>query len=52
MRLRFEDGGPHDGPAPVVLHHGLGADLEVWRGQLAHLRKARRAIEVGFVKPR
>lgn len=44
MRLQVDDGGPRAGPAPVVLNHGLGADLEVWSAQLKHLRKTRRAI--------
>ena len=40
--LFVDDGGR--GGVPVVFHHGLGADLEVWRGQLEHLRKSRRAV--------
>ncbi len=41
-RLRVSDGGA--GGTPVVLVHGLGLDLEVWRAQLDHLRAGRRAI--------
>ncbi len=41
-RLRVSDGG--SGGTPVVLVHGLGSDLEVWRAQLDHLRAGRRAI--------
>jgi pimeloyl-ACP methyl ester carboxylesterase len=42
-RLCASDGGA--GGTPVVLVHGLGADLEVWRAQLDHLRAAgRRAV--------
>src|SRR6266404_5445102 len=40
--LRVDDGGT--GGIPVVLHHGLGADLEVWRSQLDHLRRSRRVL--------
>jgi pimeloyl-ACP methyl ester carboxylesterase len=29
---------------PVVLHHGLGADLEVWRAQIDHLRRSHRVL--------
>lgn len=41
-RLRVSDGGR--GGVVVVLVHGLGSDLEVWRAQLDHLRASRRAI--------
>jgi hypothetical protein len=41
-RLRVSDGGA--GGIPVVLVHGLGSDLAVWRAQLDHLRAGRRAI--------
>jgi pimeloyl-ACP methyl ester carboxylesterase len=41
-RLRVSDGGA--GEPAVVLLHGLAADLEVWRGQLDHLRASRRAV--------
>lgn len=40
--LRIDDGGV--GGAPVVLHHGLGADRHVWDAQLAFLRTSRRAV--------
>jgi pimeloyl-ACP methyl ester carboxylesterase len=40
--LHIEDGGA--GGEPVVLHHGLGADLEVWRAQIDHLRRSRRTL--------
>jgi len=40
--LRVSDGGA--GGVPVLLLHGLGSDLEVWRPALAHLRETRRAI--------
>jgi pimeloyl-ACP methyl ester carboxylesterase len=40
--LHFDDGGK--GGVPVVLHHGLGADLHVWDSALADLRQTRRAI--------
>jgi pimeloyl-ACP methyl ester carboxylesterase len=40
--LHVDDGGK--GGVPVVLHHGLGADLEVWRSQIDHLRRARRVL--------
>jgi len=41
-RIRVSDGGV--GEPAIVLLHGLGADLEVWRQQLDHLRTIRRAI--------
>ena len=41
-KLRIDDGGA--GGVPVVLHHGLGADLHVWDAQLAILRTSRRAV--------
>jgi pimeloyl-ACP methyl ester carboxylesterase len=40
--LHIDDGG--NGGVPVVLHHGLGADLEVWRSQIDHLRRSRRVL--------
>ncbi len=42
MNLNVSDGG--SGGVPVVLHHGLGADLHVWDAALAHLRRTRRAV--------
>lgn len=41
-KLRVSDGG--SGGVPVVFVHGLGADLEVWRAQLDHVRASRRAL--------
>jgi pimeloyl-ACP methyl ester carboxylesterase len=41
-QLRVSDGG--SGGTPVVFVHGLGADLEVWRAQLDHVRASRRAV--------
>jgi pimeloyl-ACP methyl ester carboxylesterase len=42
-RLHVSDGG--SGEPAVVLVHGLGGDLEVWRAQLDHLRAGgRRAV--------
>lgn len=43
MKLNISDGGG-GAEVPVVLHHGLGADLHVWDSALAHLRKSRRAV--------
>lgn len=40
--LRVSDGGA--GEPVVVLLHGLAADLEVWRGQIDHLRASRRVV--------
>jgi pimeloyl-ACP methyl ester carboxylesterase len=42
LGLHVDDGG--SGGVPVVLHHGLGADLEVWRSQIDHLRRSRRVL--------
>jgi pimeloyl-ACP methyl ester carboxylesterase len=39
--LFVDDGGSG---VPVVLHHGLGADSEVWRPQIDHLRRSRRVL--------
>jgi len=41
--LHVSDGGAGAGPA-VILVHGLGSDLEVWRAALDHLRAHRRAV--------
>jgi pimeloyl-ACP methyl ester carboxylesterase len=41
--LRISDGGSGSA-VPVVLLHGLGSDLGVWRAQLDHLRSTRRAV--------
>ena len=40
--LRVSDGGR--GAPAVVLLHGLGSELEVWRSALDHLRRTRRAV--------
>jgi pimeloyl-ACP methyl ester carboxylesterase len=40
--LHVDDGG--EGGVPVVFHHGLGADLDVWREQIVHLRSSRRVV--------
>ncbi|MGC8762423.1 MAG: alpha/beta fold hydrolase [Acidobacteriota bacterium] len=40
--LWVDDGGT--GGLPVVFVHGLGGDHEVWRAQLDHLRRTRRAV--------
>ncbi len=42
-KLHVSDGGAGAGPA-VILVHGLGSDLEVWRPVLDHLRARRRAV--------
>jgi pimeloyl-ACP methyl ester carboxylesterase len=42
-KLHVSDGGAGAGAA-VILIHGLGSDLEVWRPQLDHLRAGRRAV--------
>ncbi|HUP64141.1 MAG TPA: alpha/beta fold hydrolase [Thermoanaerobaculia bacterium] len=41
-RIHVDDGG--SGGVPVVFVHGNGSNLEVWRHQLDHLRKTRRAV--------
>ena len=41
-RLRVDDGGA--GGLPIVLVHGLAASLTVWKHQLPHLRRYRRAV--------
>ncbi|MGA9751590.1 MAG: alpha/beta hydrolase [Acidobacteriota bacterium] len=43
-RLFVEDGG--SGGLPVLFVHGLGGDHEVWRAELDHLRRNRRALAV------
>ena len=42
-RLRVSDGGQGTG-LPVVFVHGLGSNWMVWREQLDHFRKTRRAV--------
>jgi pimeloyl-ACP methyl ester carboxylesterase len=42
-RLRVSDGGRGTG-IPVVFVHGLGSNWMVWREQLDHFRKTRRAV--------
>ena len=39
--LHVDDGGSG---TPVVLHHGLGVDLEAWRAQIDHLRRSHRVL--------
>ena len=41
-KLRVSDGG--SGEPAVVLIHGLGGTLDVWREELAHLRATHRAV--------
>jgi len=41
-KLRVSDGG--QGGVPVVFVHGLGSEWKVWRAQLDHFRKTRRAV--------
>lgn len=41
-KLRVEDQG--SGGLPVVLVHGLGGNLDVWRAQIDHLKASRRVI--------
>jgi pimeloyl-ACP methyl ester carboxylesterase len=41
-RLRVSVGG--EGEPTVVFVHGLGGDLEAWRGQLDHVRHTRAAV--------
>lgn len=41
-RLRVSDGG--EGEPAIVLVHGFGCDLEVWRAQIDHLRVRHRVI--------
>jgi pimeloyl-ACP methyl ester carboxylesterase len=41
-QLHVED--TRSGERPVLLHHGLGADLEVWREQIEHLRRTQRVL--------
>ena len=40
--LHVQESG--NGDVRIVLHHGLGADLEVWRNQIEHLRRSRRVL--------
>jgi pimeloyl-ACP methyl ester carboxylesterase len=42
-RLRISDGGQGNA-LPVVFVHGLGSNRMVWREQLDHFRKTRRAV--------
>jgi pimeloyl-ACP methyl ester carboxylesterase len=43
-RIAIDDGGA--GGLPVLLVHGEGGDKTIWRDQLDHLRKSRRAIAI------
>jgi pimeloyl-ACP methyl ester carboxylesterase len=42
-RLRVSDGGQGNA-TPVVFVHGLGSNWQVWREQLDHFRRTRRAV--------
>ncbi len=44
-RLRVDDGG-RGGALPVVFVHGLAGDRTLWKYQLEHFRRTRRAIAV------
>lgn len=44
MKLYVEEHG--EGGVPVVFHHGLGADMGVWRGQVEHFARSRRVVTV------
>lgn len=43
VRIRYEDGGSGPG-LPVLFVHGLAGDSEMWRAQVDHVRRTRRAV--------
>jgi 3-oxoadipate enol-lactonase len=46
-KIGFEEvGGGH--PTPIVFLHGVGSDKTVWRPQLAHFGRSRRAIAFDY----
>ena len=45
--IGYEEAGAGD-PVPIVFLHGVGSDKSVWRPQLEHFGKARRAIAFDY----
>jgi 3-oxoadipate enol-lactonase len=42
--IGFEESGGGGGAVPIVFLHGVGSDKSVWRPQLAHFGRRRRAV--------
>jgi 3-oxoadipate enol-lactonase len=47
IEIGFEEAGRGDA-TPILFLHGVGSDKSVWRPQLAHFGKTRRAIAVDY----
>jgi len=47
VAIGYDEAGA-DGHTPIVLLHGVGSDKSVWRPQLEHFKKERRAIAFDY----
>jgi 3-oxoadipate enol-lactonase len=47
IEIGFEEAG-RNGPIPILFLHGVGSDKSVWRPQLEHFGKTRRAIAFDY----
>src|SRR5512142_2082446 len=45
--IGYEEAGTGEA-APIIFLHGVGSDKSVWRSQLAHFGKTRRAVAFDF----